>query len=546
MGTRDVLVAFLCLAALACAQQPQNNQFRLEGIVVNSLTGNPVPRALVHVSGRALLTGPEGDFVFDRLPAGTVQVQVAKPGYFAPGARTMTMGWPSATVTVGPDTEKIVVKLAPEAIITGRVTNQDDEPVEGASVQVLSYTSQNDGPQQLMPARAAVRSDEDGNFRIAGLRAGRYYVAVRAGSVTRSVLGAQTTQVNETYPLLLYYPGTEELSAATMVDLAPGQQMETPFSLALRPAYKVAGTVATASEWKQVNAPMIVDGTGQPLLTAGMFDPKSGEFEFRAVPAGTYTVRLSGTDEKKHTLFSNQKITISKAVLDLKLSLRPGLDLPVAVHSEFTKPLPAGMNCMHSLPGGGMQRSDCSEFPAARLELIAVDAVGLRFTTDYEPMRDAADLMVRGVLPGKYFVRAQTTMGGYVQSARCGSQDLLREPLMVAEGGIAAPIEVVVRDDSARLRVTVHGSKPGQPATVLLFPEGALLLSPTHRMSGVTETYFGPLAPGAYRVFAFDSMDGLDYPRAEAVAKYAAQATYISLAANGDTSITVNVIHTGD
>jgi hypothetical protein len=545
MGTYRILIPVLALAALTFAQQPQNNQFKLEGVVVNSATGNPVPRALVQVSGRAMLTGSEGDFAFDGLPAGTVQVLVAKPGYFAPGAPAMTLGWPSATVSLGPDTGKILVKLAPEAIITGRVANQDDEPVEGASVQVLKYTSVNDGPQQLMAPRAPVRSDEDGNFRIPGLSAGRYYVAVRAGNVTRSVLGAQTPQVNEAYPLLSFYPGTEELSAAVMVNLSPGQQMEMPFSLALRPAFKVAGTVVAPSEWQQVNAPIIVDSSGQPLLT-GTFDPKTGAFEFRAVPAGTYTVRLSGTDEKKHMLFSSHKITISRAVADLKLSLRPGLDLPVAIHNEFTKPRPGGMNCAHSLPGGGIQRSDCSEFPVARVELIAVDAVGPRFTTDYEPMRDAGDLTVRGVLPGKYFVRAQAMMGGYVQSLRCGGSDLLREPLMVAEGGIAAPIEVVVRDDSAQLKVTVNGGKPGQSATVLLYPEGALLLSPTHRMTSVKETYFAPLAPGTYRVFAFDSIDGLDYPRSEAVAKYAAQATYISLAANGNSSVVVNVIHTGD
>src|SRR5260370_688196 len=205
MGTRRICLTLLALAAFVSAQQPRGNQSKLEGVVINSLTGKPLPRALVQVAGRG-----------------------------------------------------------------------------------------------------AVGSDEDGSFRIAGLPAGRYYVAVKPSDSTRSILGAQTPQVNEAYPVLVYYPGTEDLPAAVMIDLAPGQQIETPFLLTLRPAYKVAGrVVAGADDWKAVNAPTLVDGAGQPLLTADRFDAKTGAFEFRALPAGTYTMRLSGRDGKDHTLFSN-------------------------------------------------------------------------------------------------------------------------------------------------------------------------------------------------------------------------------------------------
>src|SRR5262249_22629957 len=161
-----------------------------------------------------------------------------------------------------------------EAIIAGRITGRDDEPLEGASVQVLKYASVNDGPQQLMPVRGPMRSDEDGNFRIAGLTAGRYYITVRASGVARSVLGAQTPQANLAYPAIVYYPGTEQMSAASMVTLAPGQVMEASFSLALLPAYNVSGTVVALGEWKQVSSPGIVDSVGQTLITADMFDSK--------------------------------------------------------------------------------------------------------------------------------------------------------------------------------------------------------------------------------------------------------------------------------
>jgi hypothetical protein len=548
MGTPRVLVALL-LAPFACPQQPQNNEFKVEGVVVNSLTGNPLPRVLVQVAGRVALTGSEGEFSFDGIPGGMAQVTAQKPGYFPPGARMP--GWSvGPAIEVRPDSGKVTLKLAPEAVITGHVTGVDDEPLEGASVQVLAYLSMNDGPQRLMAARGGARSDEDGNFRIAGLPAGRYYVALRTAGISRGIFAAQSSKTNEAYPAMIYYPGVEDLAAASMVDLAPGQHLETLFSLAMRPAYKVSGAVVTSGEWKQVNPPAMVDSAGQSLLNAETFDAKTGTFEFRAVPAGTYTIRLRGTDAEDRPHLSNQKITVSKPVAGLKLFLKPGINIPVVIRTEFTKPREdTHATCGHALPGGGSGTSDCSEYPAARIELLATDGTGMGFSTNYEPMKDLG-VTVRGVLPGKYLVRAQaagrTVIGGYIQSVRSGGLDLLQEPLVVAESGSVPPIEVVVRDDPAALKVRLRTEKPGQSATVLLCPEGALLLSPMHKMTITTEMYFAPLAPGSYKVFAFDSIDGIDYFRPEALAKYAAQAARVTIAANHESSVIVDVIHTGD
>jgi len=305
--------------------------------------------------------------------------------------------------------------------------------------------------------------------------------------------------------------------------------------------------VVAAGEWKHVNSPMIVDPAGQSLLTPDRFDAKTGAFEFRAVPAGAYTVRVGGTDSEDRSQFSNHKVTISKPVAGLKLSLKPGINIPVVIRTEFTKSkLAMGMTCSQTLPGGGFHQSDCSDYPAARVELIALDISGMRFATDYGPLKDSRAYGIHGVAPGKYAVRAQASFGGYVQSVRSGGLDLLQEPLVVAESGTVSPIEVVVRDDPAALKVTLRTEKSAHPATVVLCPEGALLLSPFQRSTTATEAFFGPLAPGSYKVFAFDSMEGVDYDRPDTLAKYAAQAAHITLAANQESSIMVDVIRTGD
>jgi hypothetical protein len=544
MGTYRILLLVLGLLSLSSAQQDASQLYKLEGNVVNSLDGNPVPRALVQFAGRAELTGPEGEFSFDGVPAGKIQVMVTKPGYFRPGAK-MRNWQPGSIVDIGPETGKVVLKLSPEAVIFGTVTGKDEEPLEGVGIQVLNFISVN-GREQLAPARAGARTDEDGNFHVAGLPAGRYYIAIRAGDLASRVLGGQTTTDKDHYPPVVYYPGTTDLEAATPLDLAPGQRTEADFSLAVAPAFKLAGRVVAAGEWKQIYPPLIIDPLDQVLYSPDEFDPESGSFEFRAVPAGTYIVRISGQDQRNRTTFSRHKLTISRPVADARLFLRPGADIPVIVRTEFNKTKLPG-SCAFT-DNGKLQLSDCSDYPAAHVDLIAADSFRSQFGTEYGPVKDQAAFGLHGVPPGKYLVRAQPRFGGYVRSLRSGNVNLLREELVVPEDGTVPPIEVVLSDDSGTVNVRVRAEKPGQQSVVLVFPEDALLSEPKimRSFASNSEVQSGPLAPGRYRIFAFDSITGLDYANPDTLARYQSKAASVTVSPNGSASVTVDVIHTGD
>jgi hypothetical protein len=548
MGTYRLLLVCFFLLAASPAQQPQQQLFKVEGTVVNSVSGKPLPRVLVQVYGRSLLTGPEGEFSFAGMPAGRATATLSKPGYFGPVASQWPQGPSNNIIDIGPDAGKITLKLAPEAVISGRVTGQDDEPLEGAGIQVLTFRWI-DGRQLLMPVGGG-RTDEDGNFRMAGLPAGRYQVAVKAGTVTRRVLGAQTPKAPEVYPAVVYHPGTADLAAAAAVDLVPGQKMEMQFSLALSPAYKLAGKVVVAGEWKQINGPMIVDSLDQVLFTPDQFDAASGAFEFRAVPAGAYAIRVGGNDPQNRYRFSDRKITVSASVSNLRLSLQPGVTIPVMTRTEFSKPHQPKGSCAWS-DGGEVHQSDCSDYPPARVELVSIDSLRLRFSTEYRPVKDPADYAVYAVAPGKYTVRVQPGLAGYVQSVRSGNLDLLHEVLTVPEEGTVAPIEVVLRDDPGTLKVAVHGAKPGQQATILALPEDALALSPNttrtiiNGVGGSDLEVYATLAPGNYKVLAFDSLDGLVLDDPEVLAKYTSKAANVTVTANGNASVMVELIRNG-
>jgi hypothetical protein len=133
-----------------------------------------------------------------------------------------------------------------------------------------------------------------------------------------------------------------------------------------------------------------------------------------------------------------------------------------------------------------------------------------------------------------------------VQSVRWGAQDLMQEGLTVAEGGSVMPIEVVVRDDLATLKVVVRASQPGQPAAMVILRDGVLPSASYPLTSTASENSFMGVPPGTYKVFAFDSLNGIDIADPEVMAKYASQAVTVTLGAKENGSVAVNVIHAGD
>src|SRR5258708_8122705 len=241
-----LILLFACLAGAQSAA-PGGDQaivYKLQGTVVNSITGLPVPRALVFVGGAkhsAMLTGPEGQFEFSGLPAGNAYVTIIKPGFSPEGMEGERM--PSVIIEVGAKTGKVELKLVPECVITGQITGKDEEPLEGASIDALAVRIQG-GHKQLVPVRRGVTSDEDGNFRLAGLAPGRYYIRARTANVSRRILGALSESGSQAYPPVVYYPASNELESATPLDLTGRHRAHVILSLNLPPPFHITGALA--------------------------------------------------------------------------------------------------------------------------------------------------------------------------------------------------------------------------------------------------------------------------------------------------------------
>jgi hypothetical protein len=193
----------------------------IAGRVVDGLTGRPLARTRVRVTGRAprgpMLTDANGGFVFANLPAGPHNLTAERNGYLNssyPESRTIRSRMRPLNVAHGETRDDVVITMYRGASISGRVMDAYGEPVDGA--MVMAHSTARGGRGGL---RGQVQTNDLGEFRIARLTQGRYVLNVRLQG------GYQNDPGDEPLPQSLptYYPGTLVREKAQVIGVSRGQ-----------------------------------------------------------------------------------------------------------------------------------------------------------------------------------------------------------------------------------------------------------------------------------------------------------------------------------
>jgi hypothetical protein len=210
-------VAVLVLSALSLGAQQDAATFSIAGAVVNSVSGDPVPYALVQLEGRlsrATLADLNGHFQFDQVTAGRLIVTARKPGFFNDEQLQRRR---SNLVTIDANTSPLAIKLTPEAVVSGHIEDEDGNPVERTRVVLVTTVIEN-GRRRYRREEAAL-SDADGNYRIPGVRPGSYVLS--AGESNRRDPRLQGDSTSG-YPLEVFYPGVTDFASAARLRLVAG------------------------------------------------------------------------------------------------------------------------------------------------------------------------------------------------------------------------------------------------------------------------------------------------------------------------------------
>jgi hypothetical protein len=296
---------------LAVSATAQTGSYRVAGTAVNAVTGEPVSGAMVALltvqdssTFAATESGSDGHFAIEHLPAAKFQLTASKRGY-STGFYNQHQNFNSAVVTgEGQDTGNLVFRLAPEAVLSGVVTGDGGDPVQGATVMLFAKPRGHD-PGAKIAQVDSTATDDTGAYEFSGLTAGDYLLAVRAlpwyainhfafaAGLDRQPETAQQAALDVAYPVTFFDSTTEE-GSATPIELASGSREQANIGLHAVPALRI-----------QVQTPRNADGSpdnsvAQPDLRQSIFGVDMGgggalmsrgrgdSMEFAGVPPGQY------------------------------------------------------------------------------------------------------------------------------------------------------------------------------------------------------------------------------------------------------------------
>jgi hypothetical protein len=502
------LLTGLCAAALAQTPPAATDQpASVSGVVTNSVTGEPIVRA--HVSLRPMsnrpnttqqpygaMTDAEGKFSITSVPPATYMVSAERGGFeAAPMSREV--------IKAGDKKEDFKLKLTPDGAIAGRVLDAGGDPVERAPVTADSGGMGN-GPGST--------TDEKGQFRIGGLRPGKYRVKASQASLPYAA-EIRTDGTFEVHHATTYYPNSLTEKGGTKVTVAAGSEVsDIEIRLIRTPVVRVSGTVVGIPKGAQnvlITTTRAVGGVGN----SGTRVKPDGTFEVWRLDPGNYTLVARQFSGGQILQTAPVDIEVANSNIDrVELRIVPPFDVSgvVQYEDEQAKPQPPQQSPQQQAQQAqagrqGQQRPA----PPARLSFIEANALNVQMFGGQQPINIEADgsFTVHQLAAGRYRVELSWS-GAYVKSLQLGPVQMPARTLDLRNGG-GAPLTVVVSSAVGEVSGAVHnGDDPAPGKRVVLSPDPSDGSRPFIGSSGPDGTYrLRNVAPGKYKLALVDDGD---------------------------------------
>jgi len=566
----------------------------IHGTVVNSATHEPIGRALVFSPDNrfATMTDDQGHFEF-ALPQPEARPQETTHPEAGPGGKqdgrwgedvhalmddqersqfisaTTSPNRPAQLtarkpgfldedeggqryVSVAPGQKGVSLSLTPEALVVGRVVVPD----ESDRIVVEIYHRQvQEGRGQWIPAGSAV-AKSNGEFRFAGLRAGKYKLLTRE-LLDRDPLTFDPHGQLYGYPPV-YFPS--DLTSEGTIALSTGSTFQASLSPVRQAYYQVRVPVANAAPGAQIRVDVSAQGRRGPGFSLG-YNQQEQRIE-GLLPDGTYTIEALNYGPP--ALAGAVNITVKGGAMQgPAMALVPSSSVAVNVKEEFSSTdNPTAMtwnNNGHAFQVKGPRRY-------LNITLWPADEFSLENVAGLAPPSGSGDesLVLHDVQPGRYWVQVNSSRG-FPASITSGGTDLQQHPLVVGWGGTASPIEITMRDDWAQIGAKIEhadelisrtSSISGfEPASETVTPAWVCLVPLPDSSGQFQQTWMSPVGesgdqqipPGEYRVLAFDHQQPeLEYRNPEAMQAYDGKGQVVRLVGGQKERITLPLISAGE
>jgi hypothetical protein len=522
-----VTATTICSSQVNAGPQRPSTPQTVSGLVVNSITGEPIARARIQVGAQqTALTDHDGHFEFDNVSDEPAYAFASKPGYFTEDKAVPAQG------------QSITLRLIPEAIVFGTITDPNGQPIQDLHVQLTMLRVEN-GLRRWRQVQATTTNVE-GQFRFAELQAGQYSLATGFHIEGLAEAPSSIAFMPVTFP-----PLTGDGIRGSLT-LTPGQQVEANASPATEKLYPVTGMVNGMTGQGAGFAVETKDG--EPVDSPVNIYP-GGAFRLR-LPSGSYRLKVRSTFEREQQLVGTREVSVGEAPLKgVSVTLGPPTMLPIEV--EYQAVTTASQNASSSPPpylNASLQDEDPRGpgygFPA---QLVKPPGRG-------QAPEPGDPMAFRDLEPGRYILQTQPQPPWYLASASCGSVDLTRDLLVIGSGVGACTVRMVYRDDSASLKwlaSPAEESNSGNDVSVIAIPLDNVALPETfvmvivdHKLSSDSpaEGSFEGLAPGRYLVMALSHRQDLPYRDHEALQRYMSLGQEITLTRGGKSEVQLKIV----
>jgi len=368
----------------------------------------------------------------------------------------------------------VKLELAPQAVLAGRVLDSEGDPILGAQVTLMTFRVIN-GIRGIQASTSATTNDL-GEFRFAGLVAGKYIVCANAGGGVVVANGAPAYAEK-------CYPGSMDAGAAGALDVAAGYEGRIDFALTPTSTVRVSGVVSGQPETGNttVNLTPRTQIARMSMGLSAQVHP-DGTFAIRNVPSGSYTLVA-----RANSLTARAQIDVGSAdVANIQLHLEPGV-------------MVTGTVKVVSATGRKIEK------PQYSVILMSPEFVAGANNTVWDENKTA--FTIPDVIPGSYRLTFSVPSHFYLKSATLGGRDIASSDVMIGPG--AGNIEVVLSDDAGAVEGDVSAEEG--PAVSWLFLERDGALSRNARTDANGHFKIDNVPPGDYKVYAWDDNTKVEF-----------------------------------
>lgn len=428
--------------------------------------GSPLRGVLVSVNAYGVrgeitdftaLSDGAGRFELLRLPPVSYTLTASKVGFQTLEYGQQRPNEPGRPIDLaGGSTFDVNLALPRSSVVTGRLVDEDGDPVSGATVRLLrqGYVQ----GQRRLSSNVAVpdTTDDRGEFRIHAVPPGSYFVS--ATEAETILPWRPSSGFDSKDAVTTFYPGSSSPETAQPVTVALGRDVS---GLTLRSSSppKVASISVT---------PQVPDGQRSRvtaleltrLLATGATEVRSGRgglgpdgsFTWMNLPPGEYDVSAAAprSGESAHA-----RVKLDGVDAKVEVSLKKGGTL-------------TGRITLDADAGTEPPRPE-----NIRIHAVSTDPADTTLTSTFSPANPDGTFETI-VTPGTRLLRPTLFLGWVLDSIRVGGLDLTDTPLAL-NGKDIGGIEIVLTNRLTDVTGTITDTsgRPTADATVVLFADDA-------------------------------------------------------------------------